>query len=75
MVDKVLSIVLVVAIIGATGTLRYVISTPKVGERFTEFYILGPQGKAEGYPTSLKLGERGGFILGILNHEQEDMDY
>ena len=47
LVDKVLSIVLVVAIIGATGTLRYVISTPKVGERFTEFYILGPQGKAE----------------------------
>ena len=74
-VDKVLSVVLVVAIIGAIGTLIYVISVPKVGERFSEFYILGPQWKAEEYPTSLKLGERGEIILGIVNHEQEEMDY
>jgi len=74
-VDRVLSVVLVLAIVGAIGTLGYVIATPKVGEKFTEFYILGPQGKAEGYPTELTLGEKGEVIVGIVNHEQEEMDY
>lgn len=32
---------------------------PKVGEQFTEFYILGMDGKAEGYPQELKPGKRG----------------
>jgi len=73
--DKVLSIVLVVAIVGAIGTLGYVIAKPKVGEKFTEFYILGPQGKAEGYPTNIQMGEKGEVILGIVNHEQEEMSY
>jgi len=73
--DRVLSIVLVLAIVGAIGALGYVIATPKVGEKFTEYYILGLQGKAEGYPTNLKLGERGEVILGIVNHEQEEMNY
>jgi len=73
--DKVLSIVLVVAIVGAIGTLGYVIAKPKVGEKFTEFYILGPQGKAEGYPKSIQMGEKAEIILGIVNHEQEEMNY
>ena len=74
-VDKALSIVLILAIIGAIGTLAYVIATPKVGERFTEFYILGPEGKAEHYPEVLKIGEEGKVILGIVNHEHERTSY
>ena len=35
----------------------YVIVTPKEGEKFTEFYVLGSGGKAEDYPTNLKVGE------------------
>jgi uncharacterized membrane protein len=75
MADKVLSVVLVVAISGAIGTLGYAIATPKVGERFTEFYILGPEGKAANYTTELKVGEEGRVILGIVNHEQEEASY
>ena len=75
MADKVLSVVLVVAILGAIGTLGYAIAAPKVGEEFTEFYILGPHGKAENYPTELKVGEEGRVILGIANHEQEGASY
>ena len=41
----------IAVIVAAIGTLIYVISTPKVGEKFTEFYILGEGGKAEGYPV------------------------
>ncbi len=49
-VDKALSVVLVVAIVASIGTLGYVIASPKTGERFTEFYILGTEGKADRYP-------------------------
>lgn len=48
--DMALSVVLVIAIIGSLGTLGYVIASPKTGEKFTEFYILGIDGKADGYP-------------------------
>lgn len=75
MPDKVLSMVLVVAIAVVIGTLGYVIATPRVGEKFTEFYILGPDGKAENYPTELKVGEEGRVIVGIVNHEQELTSY
>jgi len=75
MPDKVLSVVLIVAILGAIGTLGYAIATPRVGEKFTEFYILGSGGKAEDYPTELKVGEEGRVIVGIVNHEQERTSY
>jgi uncharacterized membrane protein len=49
--NKSLSIILVIAIFGTIGILGYTIAAPKIGERFTEFYILGIDGKAEDYPT------------------------
>jgi uncharacterized membrane protein len=49
--SKLLSVVLVIAILGALGMLGYVLATPKVGEKFTEFYILGPGGMVQDYPT------------------------
>jgi uncharacterized membrane protein len=70
--NKALPIVLVVLILGSIGTLAYAIVTPKQGEKFTEFYVLGQDGKAEGYPTELSIGETGEVILGIINHEGED---
>ena len=73
--DKVLSVVLVVAILGALGTLGYVIAKPKVGERFTELYILGVGGKAEDYPQELTIGEEGKVIVGIINRERERVSY
>ena len=75
MTDKVLSVVLIVVIVGAIGTLGYVLATPNVGEKFTEFYILGLEGRAGHYPEELKVGEEGRVILGIVNHEQERASY
>lgn len=75
MTEKVLSVVLAVVIAGAIGTLGYAIATPKVGEKFTEFYILGPEGRAGNYPEELKVGEKGRVILEIVNHEQEWASY
>lgn len=73
--DKVLAGLLVVAIIGAIGTLIYVVHIPETGESFTEFYILGPEGKAENYPGTLVLGEEAKVTIGIVNHENEVTDY
>jgi len=49
--NKFLSIMLVAAIFGALGTLTYAIAEPKIGGRFTDFYILGINGQADSYPT------------------------
>ena len=67
--DRILSIILVLLILGALGTLGYVIATPKVGETFTEFYILGQEGKAADYPKELNTGQEGRVIVGVVNHE------
>jgi uncharacterized membrane protein len=69
--NKVLAIVLAALVLGVAGTLAYVIVTPKAGEKFTEFYVLGLDGKAENYPQELIVGEEGKVILGIVNHEHE----
>lgn len=73
--DKGLSIGLVVAIVAALGCLGYVIANPKQGEKFTEFYILGPEGKAENYPQQVMVGEEAEVILGIVNHEHQPLSY
>lgn len=73
--DKVLSIVLVASMLVAIVAIVYAVVAPPVGERFTEFYILGPDGKADNYPKKLTLGEEGKVILGIVNNESENMTY
>jgi len=70
-----LSAVLVLVIVGAVGMMASVVSTPKEGEKFTEFYILGPDGQASGYPSQLALDETGVVIVGVVNHEYRQVDY
>jgi uncharacterized membrane protein len=73
--DKLLTIVLVICIIFAASLVFYVILTPKQGEHFTEFYILGSKHLASDYPMNLTLGENATVILGIVNHENTLMNY
>ncbi|MBE8539387.1 DUF1616 domain-containing protein [Geoglobus acetivorans] len=73
--DKALTVVLLIAIFASIATLIYVITTPKPGEKFTEFYILGPEGKAADYPTKLWVGQNGTVIIGIVNHEYRTVNY
>lgn len=73
--DKVLSIILVAAILAAIGTLSYVVAAPKVGEKFTEFYLLGLDGQAVDYPRELKVGEEGKVLVGVINREHEIASY
>ncbi len=73
--DKILTGVLILSIIIAVGTLVYVITIPKIGETFTEFYILGPDGKADNYPTSLISNVSSNITIGIVNHEYLPINY
>jgi len=72
---KVLSVILILSILVAVSATVYVIVEPKVGESFTEFYILGPGGMASDYPTNLTSGENGSLIIGIVNHENKQTSY
>ncbi|MFC1940374.1 DUF1616 domain-containing protein [Chloroflexota bacterium] len=73
--NRALSIILVLAILGALGIMGYVIATPKIEERFTEFYILDLQGKVVKYPKEIAVGEEERVIVGITNHEYETVEY
>ena len=75
-VDNILTIVLIITIILAIGTLVYVIAMPKIGERFTEFYILNSSSqKADNYPTNLKIDQPVTYLVGISNHEYSPVNY
>ncbi len=73
--DKCFSIILIASIIGSFATLVYVGVTPRTGERFTEFYLLGMNGTASDYPTELKVGEEGKLIIVSVNHEYENVTF
>jgi len=73
--DKILTIILVLSVLTSVVTLAYVIVTPKEGEHFTEFYILGPEEMADNYPTDYALGESGTVIVGVVNHEYRTVNY
>ena len=73
--DKPLSIILIIALIIAVAATIYIVVFPQPGEKFTEFYILGPNGKAGDYPTNLSAGESGNITIGIVNHEYANTTY
>ena len=73
--DRILTVILLISIVASVATLVYIIVTPKQGEKFTEFYILGPGGKAAGYPTKLRVGQNATIIIGIANHEYRRVNY
>jgi len=73
--DKALTIIIIASIIIAVVSLVYVIIVPKQGEKFTEFYILGPNGLSDDYPNRLSLDENATGIIGIVNHEYQTINY
>ena len=74
-VDRALTIILILSIIASVAALVYVVVTPKEGEKFTEFYILGPGGKAYAYPTEVEAGGNSTVIVGVVNHEYSLTNY
>ncbi len=68
--DKALSVILALAIAATVGVLIFTVAFPKVGEKFTEFYLLGTQGQAAGYPSDFVLGNGAVVSVSYGDHEQ-----
>lgn len=69
--DKVVSLVLVLAFLAAMVTLVAVVANPGEGERYSGFYIRGAQSR----PAEVTAGQPTVVTLGITNHEAEAMTY
>ena len=52
-----------------------IIVLPRPAERFTEFYILGTEGLAEGYPRETIVGQPVTLTVGISNREGHSSEY
>jgi uncharacterized membrane protein len=75
-VDRFLSVVLTLIILAAIITTIYVIVTaPKDGERFTEFFILGENRTITDYPNLLTAGYNYPMYIGVGNQEYRNITY
>ncbi len=75
MLDKGLMFSLVAVIIMAIVTMVYTFNSPSISEQFTEFYILGENGKLENYGTVLSVYDEQQLLVGVVNHERHDLAY
>jgi uncharacterized membrane protein len=72
--DLALNMFLGMALILALLSMGYAYLSPKDGERFTEFYILGQNGKIT-YTQSVRAGEPFPVVLGVRNKEGQPTAY
>ncbi len=74
--DQTITLVLGGAVVIALGLVMVIALFPGTeADAYTEFYVLGPDGNASDYPTSLTVGETGTVIVGIGNHEGRERTY
>ncbi len=64
-----LTVVLALSVLAVSSILLYLIFTGGTTQKFTEFYIIGLDGKAGNYPVETTVNESNRIILGIVNHE------
>lgn len=75
-VGRVLTAVLLVALVASLAGVVYVSVTPTGTEDpYTGFYLLGDQGNASNYPLDLSTGETGSVTVGVVNREHEEHTY
>lgn len=73
--DKLLSWVLLIAVVAAIGLTVVLSQLPPREEPFTEFYLLGNDGIAEDYLFDLRAGQGQPVVMGITNHEGAPTSY
>lgn len=77
-IKKLFILILISLVLLASGCeekMNFKQSSESLQKPFTEFYILGPQGKANNYTTNYTLGQNGTVIVKIINHEQKPVNY
>jgi uncharacterized membrane protein len=74
-VDRTISaLIIIIIIIGIIGVF-YISLHPIEAGNYTEFYLLGENGKASNYPTNLTIGQTGNLTIGVVNHENSPSNY
>lgn len=73
--DRMLSIVLVIAIIASVAVASYALIIQTHSDHFTEFYLLGANGTLGNYTTNFTAGVLSPVTVGIINHEARDVTY
>jgi uncharacterized membrane protein len=73
--DRILGVVLALAILVTIATAIYVIAVPREGEQFSEFFILGNNRTAENYPNGIIPGQVYPMFVGVGNREHRNTRY
>jgi len=74
-IDKILIVVLILAIFLTIITAIFISFLPTNQASFTEFYILGASGNTINYPQNLTVGQYSNLTIGLINHEQKKINY
>ncbi len=73
--ERILSVILVLVACGTVGVLVYTIAVPKTGSEYSELYILNSQGNTDNYPSKIQIGDTESVIVVVINHENQTADY
>jgi uncharacterized membrane protein len=73
--DKIVFSVLAFCIVSVLLLMTYVLVKPKNNEKFSEFYLLGTNDKAENYPEEVVFGQTISLTVGITNQEKRTTEY
>ncbi len=73
--QKTIAGILIAAIVISIAAIVYLAVTTQPSESFSEFYLLGREGRAAGYPDQAVAGQPVSVIVGVVNHEGRPCDY
>ncbi|RXK46918.1 DUF1616 domain-containing protein [Halorientalis pallida] len=74
--ERALTWILAIALaLSLAGVVYVALVPPQSGSTFSEFYLLGPDGNASEYPTTLAPNQTGTVVVGISNHERKSVEY
>jgi len=74
-IEKILTIFVFLSIFIALSSVVYIIAQPKVGDTFTNFYVLAPNRDPVNFPRDISSGQNTNLILGLINHEDQTINY
>lgn len=75
MVDRALTVGIVVTLAATMILLAYVVAVPRSGESFTQLALLGPNMKAEGYPRNLTIDQNASVFVSVGSFETTNKIY
>lgn len=78
--ETIVNVILLAGILFAVAGIGVAVATSGGGEQYSEFYLLTEEPESDElvagkYPDELRVGERSELYVGIVNHQQEVINY